>query len=53
MTKRIRNVRGRREKQKHNPQYAKERGKALAKEMVKKKKEDELAKRNDPTRGFF
>ncbi len=44
MTKRTGNIRGRREKMKHNPQYAKERGKFLAKKMIKKKKRDELAK---------
>ena len=29
---------------KHNPQYAKERGKFIVKKMLKKKKRDELAK---------
>ncbi len=44
MTKRTGNIRGRREKQKHNPQYAKERGKHLAKKMLRKKKRAERAK---------
>lgn len=38
---------------KHNPQYAKERGKGIAKKMLKRRKKEELAKQKDPTRGFF
>jgi len=44
MSKRTRNVRGRREKQKHNPQYAKERGRIIARKMLKRQKKAELAK---------
>lgn len=68
MTKRT-GRRGRQEKMKHNPQYAKERGKFLAKKMIKRKKREERAERKvstppiekpqeptkvkDPLEGFF
>ena len=65
MSKRLGTRHGRREKMKHNPQYAKERGKFIVKKMLKKKKRDELAKHKfipsppeptkpeDPLKGFF
>lgn len=64
MSKRTGNRRGKRGRGKHNKQYSHERGRVIAKEILKKERDEAFAKpvvepkptpepMKDPTEGFF